>query len=324
MEISELVEEVDIGEYIGQFVDLKPEGKELFGLCPFHEEQTPSFSVTPQSHRWYCFGCHQGGSVLSFVMKYHHISKEDAVKILCQYAGIDVRTMHRNTTNQIMRQLCTEVPERPEIDRVPLRDDVMNQFEDNPEKLKVWGDEGIHPTVLENHQVRYDPKENRLVYPIYGMDGKIFAVCGRTLDPDYKAKKIRKYSYYQKIGTMDTLYGLYENIEFIKQQKEVIIFEGAKSVMKAESYGYNNTVALQTSHINPAQTRILIGLQCNIILALDTDVDVRKDSEVCLLKRYAKVYWARNYKGVLGEKMSPVDAGKDVWEEILAHKIRLN
>lgn len=330
MTVGDIVTSTDIGAYIGQYVELRPEGKELFGLCPFHHEDTPSFSVTPDKNQWYCFGCHKGGNILTFIAQYHKVKSAEAVKILCDYAGVSKDSLSGAQLNAILRSMRPKPFSTKKSTYIPLRDDVMEQYENNYEKLKVWVDEGIHPTVLENHQVRYDPADNRIVYPIVDMDGRIVAVCGRTLNPNYKKEKdrrgkpIRKYSYYQHIGTMDLLYGLYENLEYIQEKRQVIVFEGAKSVMKAESYGYDNAVALQTSHINPNQAKLLIRLQCDIVMALDSDVNIRNDPQIQLLQRYANVYWARNLRHLLGEKMAPVDAGKEVWEEIFANKIKLN
>lgn len=74
-------------------------------------------------------------------------------------------------------------------------------------------------------------------YPNKDIDGNIISVCGRTLDPDYKEKKIRKYTYFQSIGYLGTIYGLYDNMSAIREQGEVILFEGAKSVMMADGWG---------------------------------------------------------------------------------------
>ena len=182
MTVGDIVASTDIGAYIGQYVDLNPEGKELFGLCPFHHEDTPSFSVTPDKNQWYCFGCHKGGNILTFIAQYHKVKSAEAVKILCDYAGVSKDSLSGAQLNAILRSMRPKPFSTKKSTYIPLRDDVMEQYENNYEKLKVWIDEGIHPTVLENHQVRYDPADDRIVYPIVDMDGQIVAVCGRTLN----------------------------------------------------------------------------------------------------------------------------------------------
>ena len=74
MELKEIAEKIDIVDYISEFVDLKFQNGEYFGLCPFHEEKTPSFSVMPVSQKYYCFGCGAFGDVIDFASKYHHWS----------------------------------------------------------------------------------------------------------------------------------------------------------------------------------------------------------------------------------------------------------
>lgn len=75
----------------------------------------------------------------------------------------------------------------------------------------MWEEEGISHQSMDKFQVRYDPLSNRLVFPIRNPNGDIINICGRTLDPAYKEKKLRKYTYFQPMGTLDTIYGLWEN-----------------------------------------------------------------------------------------------------------------
>ena len=171
--------------------------------------------------------------------------------------------------------------------------------------------------------MRYDVLANRLVYPIRLPDGKIFNVAGRTLDTDFKEKKIRKYTYYHKMGTLDTLFGLYENRESILEKGEIILFEGAKSVMHASGYGYKNTSAVLTSHLNSFQTKILISLGVRVVFALDSDVNPTEDGEIRKLKHFVPCEWVRNRDGLLEPKMAPVDAGKEVWESLYRRRMRI-
>ena len=100
--------------------------------------------------------------------------------------------------------------------------------------MLVWQKEGITDEALESFGVKYDSFSDRLVYPVRNLNGDIVNVCGRTLDPLYKEKKIRKYTYFKSWGgCLDVIYGLYEGMDAIKANKEVILFEGAKSCMLA-------------------------------------------------------------------------------------------
>lgn len=210
--------------------------------------------------------------------------------------------------------------EKSENHHIFLNEDVMEQYEWRPEKFQSWLDEGIPLDQMKRFGYRYDVLSNRIVHPIRMPDGRIFSICGRTLDPDFKEKKLRKYTYLVKLGVLDTLFGLYENREAIQRKGEVILFEGAKSVLKAAGYGYDNCCAVLTSHLNPYQLRILLSLRVRVVIAFDEEVDPRKDEEIKKLKHFCQVDWVRNRDRLLGEKMAPVDNGADVWNTLYSKR----
>ena len=88
--IDELIARNPIEDVVGQYVSLKRSGANMFGLCPFHGEKTPSFSVAPDKGIYYCFGCHKGGSVINFIMEIEGLSYPDAVRALAKRAGLEV------------------------------------------------------------------------------------------------------------------------------------------------------------------------------------------------------------------------------------------
>ena len=149
-------------------------------------------------------------------------------------------------------------------------------------------------------------------------------IGGRTLDPDYKAKGLRKYTYFKPWGgVMPVIYGLWENREEILAKKEIILFEGAKSVLIADTWGIHNTAAIMTSHLAPFQFRILISLGVRIVFALDAEVDIRQDVNIKKLLPYAQVEWVRNFNDLLAPKDSPVDRGREVFDILYQERVRL-
>lgn len=324
VELKEIAEKIDIVDYIGQYVDLEFRNGDYFGLCPFHEENTPSFSIMPGSQKYYCFGCGAFGDVIDFAREYHHWSTARALYELKKVAGIsDGETIIRLSATREAKKFISHKGHKTSQPHAILADDIMDKYERREDKLSVWTQEGISIEELDRFIVRYDAFANRLVHPIRLPDGRIFNIAGRTLDPDFKEKKIRKYTYYYKMGTLDTLFGLYENRDAILSSKEIILFEGAKSVMRAAGYGYKNTAAVLTSHLNPYQTRILISLGVRVVFSFDSDVDPREDAEVKKLKHFVPCEWVRNRDHLLDEKMSPVDAGKDIWESLYKRRMRI-
>ena len=141
---------------------------------------------------------------------------------------------------------------------------------------------------------------------------------------DFKEMKIPKYINYYKVGDLDYLQGYYLQRYLIDSAGEIIIFEGIKSVMKADSFGYYNSVACETHKLNIYQIRFLIGLRCDVVIAFDKDVDYNKTlRNLKMLKRFVNVYVIRDKDGLLEGKDSPVDQGKEVWERLYQNKIRI-
>lgn len=320
MELDELIRSIDIVEYISQYIELTQKGEEWWGLSCFKEEKTPSFSVRKNPPLFYDYSSGVGGNLYSFVKAYHNCSSREAVEIIKKYAGYDgdVNTRRDKLSativcKQFMKQRNTKPSPTPTI----LPDDYMDRFELREDKLDVWRKEGISDNSLKKFQVMYDSFSNRLVYPIRNLQGKIVNVGGRTLDDDWKEKKLRKYSYFQGWGGgMDVVYGLYENLEFIKSLDRIIIFEGCKSVLIADTFGIHNTGALLTSHLSPYQMKILASLGCRVTFALDKEIDIRQDKNIQKLKQYVNVDYLWDKDNLLGEKDAPVDKGKEVFERL--------
>lgn len=204
-----------------------------------------------------------------------------------------------------------------------LPDNYMERYEKRLDKLQVWLDEGISMESLEKFNVRYDAFSDRLVYPIRNLARKIINIGGRTLDPEWKKKGLRKYTYfYGWGGAMDTIHGLVENMDEILKKREVILFEGCKSVLLADTWGIRNTAAILTSHLNPHQMKILARLGCRVVFALDKEVSIREDHNIQKLKDYVEVAYLWDKEDLLDEKDAPVDKGKDVFLKLYAGRLR--
>lgn len=324
VDVDAILEKISITEYVSQYVDLNEMNGDSFGVCPFHADINPSFSVTEDNGTWFCFGCHKGGNLISFTMKYHRVSYEQAIQMLCAYAGVQGEIPQRLEATKTLRKFVRKDKKTKIATYKILPDDYMKRYELDWSKLKTWEDEGISRESMMKFQVRYCPFENRIVFPIKTLTGGIMSVSGRTLDPDFSEKKLRKYTYFQKLGTLDTFYAYSDNLESIQQQREIIIFEGVKSVLLADTWGIHNTVAALTSCLSEHQVKTLIKLGVRVVLAFDSDVNVHEDKNLPLLMRFLPVERVRNLDGLLQDKMSPVDAGKEVWDTLYERRKRLN
>lgn len=326
-EFETLLNEVDIVEYISQYVDLEERNGEYWGLSPFTDEKTPSFSVNKEKQNFFCFSSGIGGSVLTFIRKYFGVTLWRAVEILKQYAGFSGTLIctKRLDAVKVSKRYKRNKKEIKKIEKPPLN--CMEKFIVDYNKTQIWEDEGISRESLRKYEVKYDPLTNRIVYPIKDINGKIVNVGARTLNQRYKELGIRKYSYLYKWGTIDILYGLNESLLYAKESKELIIFEGAKSVMKCDTWGIKNCCALLTSHLGTNQIGILLKVcvenNIKVIFALDKGVRINQDPNIKKLKNFLNIYYIWDYRDLTYDKESPVDQGKEVFEKLYSERLKL-
>lgn len=327
MDITELIQQIDIVDYISQYVELEESGGEFWGISPFTDppERTPSFSVRREANTWYDFSSGQGGNAYTFAKLYLKCSPSEAVEDLKRFCGAEDgewKPKVKMDATQVAKAFQKPSRRVKEDKTVILSDDVMDRYEKNPQKLSVWREEGISDASMERFQVRYDRFSNAIVYPIRDPKGKIVNIGGRTLDPDYKEKGLRKYFYLKPWGTMKTIYGLSENMDDILRKREIILFEGCKSVLKADSWGIGNTGAILTSHLSPEQMKLLLKLGCRVVFALDKEIRIHQDHNIQLLKRFCNVEYLFDTQNLLEDKDAPVDKGENVFRTLYERRLR--
>ena len=121
---------------------------------------------------------------------------------------------------------------------------------------------------------------------------------------------------------MDIVYGLAENLGYIQQANEVILFEGCKSVLIADTWGIKNTASLLTSHLNPNQMKVLARLGCRVVFALDKDVRIRDDHNIAKLRKYVNVEYLWDKEDLLSDKDAPVDKGLEIFGKLYEQRLR--
>lgn len=319
MTMSEMADSVDILQYISQFTEFEEKNGEYWALSPLKEEVTPSFSVNVELNRFYDFSSGCNGNVLDFIKAYNRCGIREAAAILQKYigqAGISIQPMKRLSATSVVKRFSGRKKSTHKSKVVILPDDFMTRYEKRDDKLDLWRSEGISDSSLSFFQVYYDSFSDRIVYPIRNTAGSIINVSGRTVDPLWKEKRLRKYTYFFPLGCLDTLYGLSENIDVIRASREIILFEGAKSVMLTHTWGVHNTAAILTSHLNPYQMKILASLACRVVFALDKGINIRDDENIRRLSHFTNVEFIYDSLDLLADKMSPVDAGREVWQRL--------
>ena len=296
---------VDIVDIIGEYVQLKKQGRNYFGLCPFHSEKSPSFSVSPEKQIFHCFGCGVGGNVYSFLMEIEGYNFPEAVYHLGEKVGISVPRQEdqiynnkNNKTDQLYRgmdlltkfyhYLLTETAHgktamqyltkrgfsRATIDHfqigyAPSAWETVTRFlERRKVPLKDFVEIGMLSTRDFDGKV-FDRFRHRVMFPITDMKGRTVAFAGRVLD-DQKPKYLNspESNIFHK-GRL--LFGYHSARQAIKKKNEVVLFEGYADVIQAYQAGVDNGVASMGTSLTDEQAGILTRNAEKIIICYDSD-----------------------------------------------------
>ena len=327
--INQIVENIDLLEYVGESIDLTTRGSDYFGRCPLHIDKTPSFSVTPSKNRFFCFGCGRGGTIIQYLVEYEGLKYSDAVQKAAQLSNVDLRSMCQSQTVQYNKSLKRiRMQSQPTVTHKILDKTLYNKFK--KEAAPEWMNEGIKKDIMDLFEVRIDTGANRIVYPVYDNQGNFINVKGRTRYADYKKLGISKYINYYPVGVLDYFQGLTVNRSPIEQTHELLIFEGIKSVMKLRGFGKMNAVSAEKHDLTKEQIAWIIQSNVrNVVLCYDSDVSYSEQAvkkNLSVLRRYVNLYIVTDPKELLGgaeAKNSPVDKGIDIWNELYSNRRRI-
>lgn len=301
--LDELLSKNDITDVISSYVELKPKGRKLWGLCPLHGEKTPSFSVSPDKQLFYCFGCHAGGSVIQFIMSMEHLGYGEAVRFLAERVHMSMpeevndaelqkkrayRRRLQEANRLAARYFCMELlgerggPGRAYAQKRGLNKDILLRFgigyaPEGWENLKTHlMEQGYTQKELEDAGLlavnrekgrSYDAYRNRLIFPIQGIDGQVLGFGGRVLD-DSKPKYINTGDtpLYNK---RNNLYGLH----LLKGEKlsDIVMVEGYMDVIGLYKAGVKNAVASLGTALTVQQARLLKRYVQQVYIAYDGD-----------------------------------------------------
>lgn len=303
--IQEVRDATDIAEVVSQYVTLKKRGRSYLGLCPFHQEKTPSFSVDPVRGFYHCFGCGMGGNVFSFVMEMEKVSFPEAVRTLAEKAGIEIPIEQQDPeeareieqlyyANQLAAQFfetClyeTQAGKRaqsylqdrgfPEnvirkfkIGYAPNRWDGLLQMAAR-EKFPVQGllNAGLVLT-RQNGQGHYDRFRGRLMFPILNPSNRVVAFGGRILTQDKQSPKYMNSPETAIYHKSNMLFGMPLAKSSIQQKDQVLLVEGYTDVMRLHQFGFENSVATSGTALTQEQARLLFRFTRNVILVYDGD-----------------------------------------------------
>ena len=355
---EEIIEDIktraNIVEIVSEYVSLKKTGRNFVGLCPFHKEKSPSFTVNPEKQIFYCFGCGEGGNVVTFIMKTNEMTYPEAIRHLAVRLGIVIPTRRVTTSEK------RSASEREKLNRINTM--AAEHFSKNfaSARGKVARDymtkRGMDETIIKEFRVGHSPDEwrnlkdyyerngvplalvekagliigkdngqyydrfrGRLIFPIVDLNGNVIAFGGRVLgEGEPKYLNSPESPVYSK---GKTLYGLYQTKDDIRKRDFAIIVEGYFDLLSLWGSGIRNVIATLGTALTKNQIELVRRFTRNIVILFDPDEGGRSAVERSLQlfleeKIHAKVV-------VLPDGNDPADFvmkyGKEALEDSIAN-----
>lgn len=289
--IDQLLDSIDIVDLIGSYIELKKTGANFKACCPFHEEKTPSFVVSPQKQIYHCFGCLAGGDAINFVMKHQNLSYPEAIEAIAAHFNFQLE----------YDQIAPKENKSLEL----FKNFFLKKLSQNQEATNYLSQRGVYESVIEQFELGFAPSSaeqiaflksnnisvydaqeaglinkdannnlyarftNRIIFPIFSQSGKIVGFGGRTIS-NHPAKYINspQTKFFNKSRL---LYGYHKAKTSIQKLKQIIIVEGYLDVIMLHQAGFTNALATLGTALTDQHLPILKRQDANIILAYDGD-----------------------------------------------------
>lgn len=290
---------IKLSEFIGKYVELKPRGNSFVGKCPFHNEKTPSFSVSNEKGLFYCFGCGVGGNVFTFISKYMNFSFRESLIFTCDFLGVklDKEKISQNfklrkKKLQILKlfneffvyNLSASLKARKYLASRKISEDLIDNFSigfcsSNQDELVSYlkkndfnNDDLIESGLLiksQKNQSFFPRFGERITFPIFNFANEVVGFGGRTI----VNSKIKYINSPEDIifKKSENLYGLKQNIENIKVKKEIILVEGYLDVISLNSCKLNTSVASLGTAVSEVQLKKMWDININPKICFDGD-----------------------------------------------------
>ncbi len=305
--IQEVLNRADIVEIVGQFVRLKKRGANYIANCPFHNEKTPSFSVSGTRGIYKCFGCGKGGNVVSFVQDHEKLTYPEAIRWLADYYKIALQETER-TPEQQQQQLAEEsLRILNEYAAQYFHDTLLYTEEGQAIGLSYFKQRGFRKDIIEKFRLGYSPEANtafystalqkgynpdlmekaglvknrsgiyydgyrgRVIFPIQSMTGRILGFGARILKSNDKAPKYINSPENELYNKSRILYGMYQSRQTISKQDECFLVEGYTDVISLHQGGVENVVASSGTSLTEDQLRLIGQLTRNLTILYDGD-----------------------------------------------------
>jgi DNA primase len=310
--IDEIRNAADVVDIVSTYVQLRKRGKNFIGLCPFHNEKTPSFTVSEDKQIYHCFGCGAGGNVFKFLMEFKNISFVEAVEEVADHLGIKIQYESAPVDEQ-----QSELEELYDINVIAARffsdnllksasgEEAREYFKNRNIKQQTQRSFGIGfaPYGWDNFLAHakennidlkkakvlglidtndkgeyYDKFRGRVIFPIFSPNGRVIAFGGRILDNRENTAKYLNSPESQIYSKRKSLYGLYHSKDDIRKLDRAILVEGYMDLVSLFQAGVKNVVASSGTSLTEEQVQLLSRFTKNIIILFDADPAGQKAS----------------------------------------------
>ena len=305
--IQEVMNRADIVDVVGQFVRLRKRGASYIANCPFHNEKTPSFNVSPAKGIYKCFGCGKAGNVVTFVQEHEKLTYPEAIHWLADHYKIKLEETER-TPEQQQKQLAEEgLRILNEFAATWFHDTLLNNEEGQLIGMSYFKQRGFRKDIIERFRLGYDPEHGdafyraatakgykaemldraglaknrngsyydayrgRVIFPIQSMTGRILGFGARILKSNEKAPKYINTPENELYIKSKTLYGMYQSRQAIGKQDECLLVEGYTDVISLHQGGVENVVASSGTSLTEDQLRLIGQLTRNLTILYDGD-----------------------------------------------------
>jgi DNA primase len=302
--IDEIFNVVQVEDVVGDFVHLKKRGNNLLGLCPFHDEKTPSFTVSPSKNIYKCFGCGRGGNSVQFMMEHEQLSYPETLRALAEKYNIpieeenvDAESLAKKETREslyIINQLVNEYYQDQLFNTDMGKSVGLSYFKKRsfPEHiLKTFGlgfspaggrtfteyaaKAGLNSELLRElgltTEKGNDFFRNRVMFPIHNVHGKVIAFAGRSLSEDKRSPKYINSPESEIYNKSWVLYGLHLAKKSIIKSEECILVEGYTDVISMHLQGVDNVVASSGTALTEGQIKLIKRYTPNVLILYDGD-----------------------------------------------------
>ena len=300
--ILDIKSKVNIVDVISEYLPVEQKGKNYFAICPFHDDHNPSMSISPEKQIYTCFVCGASGNVFNFVANYEKVSFVSAVKKVAQKAGINLDINVKDDykpqdtkydkyykmfdiTNKYYQNNIKSVYGKKAIEYLhnrKINDDIINEFEiglsmndNNVSKLLEKKGYDVNELIDiglcgKKDNFIYDIFRNRIMFPLYNLDGKPVGFSGRIYNGEKDSKYVNsKESIIFKKGNL--LYNYHRALSHAREKHQIIVVEGFMDVIRLYTIGIKNVVATMGTAITKEHANLLMKLSKNIVLCFDGD-----------------------------------------------------